>query len=272
MIEETTIRSWNSLMKKFEEISMHGDMYNGFSVLFRGEGDKKWGIRSTLERRAGAKTFDLVNYYNRINHFIDELNSFKNEKWELPRGGIEEIRREVLSENTRSSNLELLWLELLIYLRHHGFPSPLIDWSMSPIVALYFCLKDMKGECDGAVYCFQENFRESNGRGVSSPITNVIGPYITTHRRHFLQQANYTVSGVKNYYGEGLALESVTLMNFMDCLRDESNRHKVTKIIIKNKFRKEFLRRIMDFNINDYVLFNSEDSLIETFACKSFDI
>ncbi len=94
--------------------------------------------------------------------------------------------------------------QYMAYLRHHGFPSPLLDWSRSPFIAAFFALRHASPE-DGnrSIYGYCETLSGVKGGAVGERAIRTIGPYVRTHPRHFLQQSAYTVCESLNIHGNG---------------------------------------------------------------------
>ena len=76
------------------------------------------------------------------------------------KGGVEKRERVALHEFELRSRPFLKerpdsMLELMFHAQHHRLPTRLLDWSFSPLVALYFAVADYDRKNDGGVYAFR---------------------------------------------------------------------------------------------------------------------
>lgn len=84
--------------------------------------------------------------------------------------------------------------ELLAHAQHHGLPTRILDWSMNPLMALYFSVESCS-EADGALYSYAiTTFTPTDNLdpiGLDAPITVQL-PHVT--RRIAAQAGVFTIS------------------------------------------------------------------------------
>ena len=204
-------------------------------VLFRGQADSKWDLLTTLERRT-SETFDVARYAERASRIRRELESFTGRSWSVP--DFPAIQAEIMSKQ-QMTYVHLPSYDYLVFLRHHGFPSPLLDWTESPFIAAYFAYVDA-AKSDPVVFCYVERPNSVKGGTVGDASIQVCGKYVTTDKRHFAQKAWYTIATKWSR-----AQERHTFCRHSDVFaRDEDSQDLLFKIVLPRGGREEAMHRL----------------------------
>jgi hypothetical protein len=183
--------SWEDFKDRIHEIRLSlKDSITG--VLFRGQSSSRWNLDTTLERNSDLRSIE--EYYELISRIRPQIETFTGLKWEkgLSHEEIGALLADYRTANRAFRSGQLPHHEYMLYLRHHGFPSPLIDWTRSPYIAAYFAF-GARVEQAASIFVYCESPENSKFGSSDQSSIHSFGPYVQAHRRHFLQQAEYTI-------------------------------------------------------------------------------
>ncbi len=135
--KEITVDTWEEFIEKLQELEKarkipQGSFREITPFLYRGQANSNWTLTTTLERYI-EKPFSLRDYYNLILRTEPIIYPCTGRAWDIPD----------LStfENWKVDQLNVRDFpayEYMVHLRHHGFPSPLLDWTRSASIAAHF--------------------------------------------------------------------------------------------------------------------------------------
>lgn len=125
---------------------------------FRGHADSEFMLRSAFHRRDRR---DLLRFeIEDLPPLRSQLQAHLNRKFDL---------------NDPDDFANLLSIG-----QHHGFPTPLLDWTESPYIAAYFALRERRQTVSGYCRVFSVNAGVLKGR-VTAENTTLSSPFLTFH-------------------------------------------------------------------------------------------
>ena len=146
------VKNWEDFEVRLQEIK-RTIKAGPVGLLFRGQGDASWSLSTTLER--SRRRVEIVQqYYSIIREIKPQIETFTDLSFEVPDWDeIYSMVHDYDAFSRRMSSGNLPGYRYMIYLRHHGFPTPLLDWSRSPYVAAYFAFAKATAE-NVSIYLF----------------------------------------------------------------------------------------------------------------------
>lgn len=272
MLETVEVDSWDEfeeiirtqnrqqVSKKIDAISQIGP-YS--PTLFRGQPDSEFGLDTTLERVIG-KNKRVYFYLGIISKILPEIEAFIGKKWDI---NDSDLIKETNSYLDMPEELTRFPLGYMTYLRHFGFPSPLLDWSFSPFVAAYFAFRNLASEAKSvAIFQYQQVYNHSALQRKRSIITPLPIEDVQNNQRHYLQQSIYTICVNSDteipYFSPHESVYEIA--NEVDKFKDYDKGEFLKKYVLPASERENALLNLELHNINSFSLMGSEESLLET--------
>ncbi len=253
--------TWEKFKEKIADLQGSLQRQHGDKLVYRGQANSGWKLETTLERYLKEISensdpdeffeFEANRYYEYLNEVIPMLSTLVTKDFKLITA--EEFKK--LGKRLANLDPESPCYELLCYLRHLGFPSPLLDWTQSPWIAAFFAFYQAEKGQNVAIF----NYKEEGSRFGTNyqVIPYMVRPKAHLHSRHINQQSWYTMC-VSSVSGES----PVAFLEY-----NESN---ITKFVLSGESKEQVLKELLEMNINDYTLFGDEDSLARMLAFKVF--
>jgi len=124
-----------------EYLDITKELQETCNPVFRGQSVATWFLDTTLERELDQPL--SVDDYVRLAESVCV---------ESPYSEIDDGLKNISCAGAQFYDLETL--KRLVHLRHHGFPSPLLDWTESPLIAASFAFEGASENQDVAIHIY----------------------------------------------------------------------------------------------------------------------
>jgi len=273
LVDEREAKKWEEFEPWLQEIERKRQSLAGRDhttvvsrPLYRGQSNSQWKLLTTLERHFRT-TITVGQYFWLVRAAKPFIETLTERRWNLPDELTTQDEEMLGIFPTKHPLFGGEGYEYLTYLRHHGFPSPLLDWSLSPYLALFFAFNDAEEIAGGhvSVFSFVEYAGRGKGRSGGQAGIHELGGYTRSHPRHFLQQGGYTVCLKENDAGICFAEHEEVFA------RADGEQDLLWKLNIPTSERRRVLNHLDRHNINAHSLFANEEGLARTIAFREIE-
>ncbi len=225
---------WTYKVENFFELRdcVESEIFNIEDYVFRGQSNSQWGLTSTLNRlikharQTGAK-------YGHVDRFV----KFHLDRFKL------EIRGRRGDNPSKLEDDELWALG-----QHFGLATPLLDWSQSPYISIFFSLDTLEVEGEFRIlWCINKRTIESKNEGLAEKRKlKLLFPDTDDNKR---------LLGQSGLFSKGPVMRSVDEWVKKECASSNSPVLLKIEFPSHHDFRKQALKKLHLMNINYSTLF-----------------
>lgn len=238
-----------------------------YPPLFRGQRNGSWKLKSTLERTCRylkSSEIPYLNYLQIMRNVQGDIQRETGKKWNL---------NQTFDDCPSQISPYPEEYEFMAYLRHHRFPSPLLDWTVKMKVASFFAFENPSDEENVAVYLYLEYIGRGDAGWTGRANLETPFPDIKPDIRHEKQGSRYMLS-IATIEGEKI------ICNIEEAIKNKIYiDKKLKKFLIPSREREKVLLKLEGKGINARSLFQDddenslkEDSLIERLKKREFPL
>lgn len=250
---EIRLTSWREFRDHADEMSP--EKPNEATFVFRGQSDASWRLRSCLLRI--FRTADAVTAIAMEDQLLSQFQSH--------------VLRFVRQEDVPHQSVELDRLAWWALMQHHGAPTRLLDWTMSPYVATYFAVESGLDR-DGAIFAVHREPLERTAAASAAPeFVLDRDAYMRsdgaqpTLRTYFPRRQNERFApqqGVFVYADHILCDHETALAPIYEQVQQaHPTKYVLMKFIVPQELKTEFLMRLRVVNVSGLTLFPGLDGL-----------
>jgi len=236
--------SWNDCKAWIGELAKGKKSYYR-----RGHANESWKLQTSFHRQASLRNITLPQY---LDFVIPEVHYH-----------ISAVRDEIID----------LWNNeefgaFLALIQHHGFPTPLLDWTLSPYIAAYFAFREVKDQYPESenvkIYIFDyllwmETLQQPlDLRNMGIRYVSVLRPYAKFNPRIIPQQGAFTVTNVDDMEG------------YITSRSEEWKKTFLYTAQLSVKEKPNVLRELNLMGINEMTLFPSIEGICRALTTQFF--
>jgi hypothetical protein len=215
----------------------------------RGHAVDSWKLQTSFHREASPNGITLPQYLDLI---ISEVHYY-----------ISAVRDEIIDLRNEQE-----FGAFLALIQHHGFPTPLLDWTLSPYIAAYFAFREVKDKYplseNVKIYIFDylewtRSFQQPlNLRDTAIKYVSVLRPYAKFNPRIIPQQGVFTVTNVDDMEDYILSRSSEIKKTFL------------YTALLSVKEKPNVLKELNLMGINEMTMFPSIEGICRSLKTQFF--